>query len=311
MLPGSQSRQKGLGFGIIPYPSEPRMQLTRISNGEVTVDVAALGAEMQSIQTRDGRHWLWHGDAEHWTGRSPILFPMVGKAPNDTVSIDGERYQMSQHGFARRSAFELVVEETDRCVYRLEASEASRALYPFDFRLDVEHKLEGRAVVVTAEVTNLGKNVMPFGIGFHPAFAWPLPGAAGVHAVTLDNGAEPGLHRLSGGLVEPQSLPSPFETGRVVLGHELFAADAMIFPEGAGAGLRYGPETGPAIHFTWENLPNLALWTKPGSGFICLEPWHGTAAEVGGSDDLSERPYSELLGPGAAARYGFRAALEG
>lgn len=288
------------------------MQLTRIANAEITVDVAALGAEMQSIQTRDGRHWMWHGDAAFWTGRSPVLFPIVGRAPNDSVSVNGHRYQMSQHGFARRSNFALVVEESDRCVYRLEASEASRAMYPFDFRLDIEHRLDGRSVIVTAEVTNLGRGVMPYGIGFHPAFAWPLPGAgAAPHMVALDNGAAPALHRLSGGLVNPEKLASPFRDGVLLLDHGLFAADAMVFPEGAGAGLRYGPEDGPGIRFTWENLPNLALWTKPGAGYICLEPWHGTAAEVGGSDDLTERPYAELLGPGASGRYSFRAELEG
>ncbi len=288
------------------------MQLTRIANDQITVDVAALGAEMQSIQTRDGRHWLWHGDATYWTGRSPILFPIVGKAPNDTVSIEGERFQMSQHGFARRSNFELVVEESDRCVYRLTASEASRAMFPFDFQLDVEHRVEGRAVVVTAEVVNRDHRVMPFGIGFHPAFSWPLPGAGGQkHFIDLDEGGAPALHRLSGGLVNPQPLPSPFAEGRLELDHSLFAEDAMLFPEGAGAGLVYGPEKGPRVHFTWENLPNLALWSKSVAGFVCLEPWHGTAAEVGGSDDLGERPYSELLGPGARARFSFKAELRG
>ncbi len=288
------------------------MQLTRIGNGEITVDVAALGAEMQSIQTRDGRHWMWHGDASFWTGRSPILFPMVGRAPNDSVTIDGARYQMSQHGFARRSNFALVVEESDRCVYRLESSEASRAMYPFDFRLDVTHAIVGRAVTVTAEVTNIGQGVMPYGIGFHPAFSWPLPGGAGQqHVVTLRGGAEPMLQRLSGGLVEPEQLASPFAKGRLELNHDQFRHDALIFSEGAGAGLIYGPESGPSVAFSWENLPNFALWTKPGAGFICLEPWHGTAAEVGGSDDLAERPYSELLGPGATGRYGFTAELRG
>ncbi|WIY52355.1 aldose 1-epimerase family protein [Devosia sp. YIM 151766] len=286
------------------------MQLTRIANDDITVDVAALGAEMQSIQTRDGRHWLWHGDATFWTGRSPILFPMVGRAPNDTISIGGQRYQMSQHGFARRSNFTLVVEESDRCVYRLEASEASRAMYPFDFQLDVEHRLDGRAVSVTAEVTNRDHRVMPYGIGFHPAFAWPLPGAAGqTHFVTLDNGGEPDLYRLSRGLVRPEALASPFVAGRLELEHRLFEDDAMVFRDGAGAGLRFGTDTGPALRFSWENLPNFAFWSKPGAGYICLEPWHGTAAEVGGSDDLAERPYSELLGPGATGRYGFRAEI--
>jgi len=288
------------------------MQLTRISNSDLTVDVAALGAEMQSLSTRDGRNWLWSGDATYWTGRSPILFPMVGRAPMDVVSVGDKRYQMGQHGFARRSAFTLIEEWRERCTYRLEASEATKAMFPFDFRLDVEHRLEGRALIVTARVTNLDHEVMPYGVGFHPAFAWPLPGGEGQkHSVTLDNGANPELFRLSGGLVNPQPLPSPFEDGALVLNHSYFENDAMLFPEGAGAGVTYRAENGPSIRFTWDNLPNFALWTKPGAGFICLEPWQGTAAEVGGSDALDQRPYTALLGPGASAQYSFTANLVG
>jgi galactose mutarotase-like enzyme len=288
------------------------MQLTRISNGEVTVDVAALGAEMQSIQTRDGRHWMWHGDAAFWTGRSPILFPIVGRAPNDTLTIGGERFQMGQHGFARRSNFALVVEESDRVVYRLEASEASRAMYPFDFVLDVEHRLEGRGVVVTAEVRNRDARVMPFGIGFHTAFAWPLPGAGfGPHLVELENGSSPALYRLSGGLIGKEPVGAPFEDGALVLEHGLFTDDAMIFLEGAGSGLRYGPKDGPGVRCAWENLPNFAIWTKPGAGFVCIEPWHGTAPMTGASDAIEERPFTVMLAPGALSRHVFRVAVEG
>lgn len=288
------------------------MQLTRISNSDLTVDVAALGAEMQALSTRDGRNWLWSGDATYWTGRSPVLFPMVGRAPMDVISVGAERYQMGQHGFARRSAFTLVEEWREHCIYRLESSEATRAMYPFDFRLDVEHRLEGRAVIVTATITNRGDKVMPYGVGFHPAFAWPLPGGEGQsHSVTLDNGGEPALFRLSGGLVNPEPLASPFERGRLALNHADFEKDAMLFPEGAGRGLVYGSENGPSISFSWENLPNFALWTKPGAGFICLEPWQGTAAEVGGSDALDQRPYTAFLEAGAVGKYSFRAELVG
>jgi len=288
------------------------MQLTRISNSELTVDVAALGAEMQSLSTRDGRNWLWAGDAAYWTGRSPVLFPMVGRAPMDVVSFGDKRYQMGQHGFARRSAFSLIEEWREHCTYRLEASEATRAMFPFEFRLDVTHRLEGRAVIVSAEVSNLGSEEMPYGIGFHPAFAWPLPGGEGQpHDVRLENGGEPDMFRLSGGLIDPKPLTSPFAEGVLALNHADFVDDAMIFPEGAGTRAVYGSASGPQLKFSWQNLPNFALWTKPGAGFICLEPWQGMAAEVGGSDALDQRPYTAFLAPGAMAVYSFRAELEG
>lgn len=283
----------------------------RIGNDHLSVEISPLGAEMQSIVTGDGQSWLWDGDAAFWSGRSPVLFPIVGKAPNDHVSIEGHRYPMGQHGFARRSEFELVATGPDHCLFELRSSQSSSSIFPFDFTLALEHRVEGRGVVVTAEVSNADHRPMPFGIGFHPAFVWPLPGCAGAeHSVTLDNGGEPDLVRLSGGLVRPETLPSPFNKGELVLDHGLFAADAMLFPKGAGAGLRYAAG-GKAIRFTWENLPNFALWSKPGAPFICLEPWRGTAAEVGGSDGLAERPYCEVLGPGATGRYSFRAELVG
>jgi galactose mutarotase-like enzyme len=79
----------------------------------------------------------------------------------------------------------------------------------------------------------------------------------------------------------------------------------MIFPEGAGDGLTYGGEGGPSLKFRFENLPNLALWTKPGAPFLCIEPWHGTAPEIGAGDDITARPYSLSLAPGGTARFAF------
>ncbi|MEB3044947.1 aldose 1-epimerase family protein [Rhizobium mulingense] len=278
----------------------------RIGNQHLAVDVSSLGAEMQALTSNDGRSWLWTGDATYWAGRSPILFPIVGKAADDKLAIGGTVYPMAQHGFARRSEFSLAASTPTMCRHELPASAATRAAYPFDFLLAVEHAVRGRALTVTAEVNNRDARALPFGLGFHPAFVWPLPGAAGrPHTITLDNEGEPALVRLEGGLINPASLPSPFDKGRLVLDHAMFDKDAMIFPKGAGAGLRYGGEGGPSLRFQFENLPNLALWTKPGAPFLCVEPWHGTAAGAGGSAELSQRPYTTILSPGATARFAF------
>lgn len=280
--------------------------ITRISNPHLTVDVSSLGAEMQAITTPDGKAWLWNGDAALWNGRSPILFPMVGKASDDKITVEGRAYTMGQHGFARRSEFRLTASSEIMCCYELAASEVTRAVYPFDFRLALTHALDGRKLTLSAEVENRDSRPMPFGLGFHPAFPWPLPDAAGkAHTVTLDNGAEPALVRLEGGLVTSERHASPFTAGRLTLDRSMFDADAMIFPEGAGTGLTYAAEGGPALKFSFDNLPNLALWQKPGAPFICIEPWHGTAAELGGSGDLAKRPYGVTLASGEMTRFAF------
>ena len=286
--------------------------ITRLANAELSVEVSALGAEMQSLMTADGRNWLWTGDAAWWSGRSPVLFPMVGKAPDNRVTIEGVAYEMGQHGFARRSEFDLTAADDTLCRYELVASDATRAVYPFSFCLAITHSLEGRRLTVGSEVENRDSRPMPFGLGYHPAFPWPLPGAEGkVHTITLENGAEPRMLRLQDGLVLPDTLPSPFIAGRLVLDPDQFAADAMVFPDGAGTALTYAADGGPELRFTFDNLPNLALWQKPGAPFICIEPWHGTAAQFGGSGDLAQRPYVTVLPPGAKARFGFSVELPG
>jgi galactose mutarotase-like enzyme len=280
--------------------------IVRIANDQLSIEVSSLGAEMQSLRTSDGRDWLWNGDGAWWTGRSPILFPIVGKAPDNRIAVDGTSYEMGQHGFARRSEFVLAAESLSSCRFELASSDATRKVYPFDFLLSVTHSVEGRRLTVAAEVENRDTRAMPFGLGFHPAFLWPLPGAGeAAHTVTLDNGGEPLLTRLEDGLVTGDRLASPFSKGRLILAKEMFEADAMIFAEGAGNGLTYAAEGGPGLEFTFDNLPNVALWQKVGAPFLCVEPWHGTAAKVGSSAEVAERPYGTVLERGEKARFAF------
>ena len=284
----------------------------RIENADLVVEVSTLGAEMQSLKTADGRDWLWNGDATWWTGRSPILFPIVGKAPGDMLAVNGQTYPMAQHGIARRREFTLVEQSTNACRHQLVSTPETRAVYPFDFRLTLEHRLDGRKLSVTATVENTGDTPLPFGIGFHPAFLWPLPGAENKpHAVTLDNGAEPGVVQLEDGLIGKTLPTSPFEAGRLDLAHSLFDNDALIFPEGAGTGLTFGADDGPGLSFTFHNLPNIALWQKPGAPFLCIEPWHGMAAHAGGTAELVERPYTVALAAGDAMDFGFAVEVRG
>ena len=280
-----------------------------IASERLSASVAALGAETQSLTLKGRGELLWGGDPAWWSGRAPILFPMVGGAPGDTVAFDGATYPMAKHGFARRSTFVLEEAGPDWCRHVLTDSDETRAAYPFAFRLAVTHALEGATLTVTAEVENPGDRPLPFGFGFHPAFRWPLPGAEGQpHRVVLENGAEPPLARLgAGGLLAPGRLPSPFSAGVLTLDPALFEADAMIFPEGAGTALRLEADGQgvPALRFAFENTPHLGIWQKPGAPYICIEPWHGMAAEEGAGPEMTARPGTVTLAPGDSIRFGF------
>ena len=71
-----------------------------LSNSILTVQIAEHGAELQSIK-KDGKEYLWQGDAKFWGRRSPVLFPIVGRVWNNKYRHAGNTYEIGQHGFAR------------------------------------------------------------------------------------------------------------------------------------------------------------------------------------------------------------------
>lgn len=281
-------------------------EITHLSCGDFSAAVSAHGAELQSLRRGASEEFLWQGDPAHWGRRAPLLFPIVGRARGDTIEIGDWRGTMPKHGFARDSDFALIEAGPQHCIHELRESEATLALWPFAFALTLTHELHPDGLSVRAEIENRAAAEMPVSFGFHPAFNWPMPGASGPHRILRHGGDNPPLHRLREGLLNPETRPSPFEAGALRLAPELFAEDAMIFRDAAGAGVTLAGESGPRLRVDFENLPDLGLWTKPGAPFICIEPWRGTDALWGGSLQMAERPGILMLAPGARADFAIR-----
>lgn len=282
----------------------------KLENDSLSLSVAALGAEMQYLRTASGADLLWHGDAAFWSGRAPVLFPIVGRAVDDVINVAEHTAAMPQHGFARRSDFSLTEQTKVMCRHSLTDTSQSRAIYPFSFAMDVVHQLDGNTLRVSVEVRNEGSSPMPFGFGFHPAFNWPLPGAMGqAHHVTLAHGGMPQRVGIEDGLLRRGPVDGPFVDGDMIVEEGLFKEGALVFPNGADA-LRYGPRAGPSLSFEFHNLPDLALWRPKGAPFLCIEPWHGTASYLGDGPQMSERPNAITLAAEGISRFGYAVTVE-
>ncbi|SMP20499.1 aldose 1-epimerase family protein [Shimia sagamensis] len=282
-----------------------------LSNDHLSLSVAEMGAEMQYLRTQSGMDLLWDGDPAYWTGRAPVLFPIVGRAVDDRIAVGEHSADMAQHGIARRRAFALEEQSKLHCRHVLRADPETRAQYPFDFALYLTHALSNATLTVTARVENLSETEMPFGFGFHPAFHWPLPGAeTQPHLVQLQSGSSPTQQPLqSDGLLMPNREDGPFRKGCLGITEPLFKDGALVFPNGTEA-LRYGAKDGPGLSFTFHNLPDLALWKPVDAPFLCVEPWHGTASLVGDGPQIAERPNSVMLAAGEAAEFGYSVTAE-
>lgn len=278
-----------------------------IASTTLEAAISPMGAELVGLR-RPGRDLLWQGDPRVWAGISPILFPVVGKVRDDRVLVDGRAYSMPQHGFARRRVFEVVEAEPSRCRLRLTDDEETRAVYPFAFELELAYALTDDALAMSARVTNAGTRPLPAAFGFHPGFRWPLDPARTKRDYALWIDAEGPLRvaRLDGdGLIEDPAAPLPLEDGRLDLDEDLFARGALVLLGAHARRIVFGPRDGGGLHIalTPRNLPDLAVWMRPGGDFLCIEPWHGHADPASFRGELLDKPGSFRLAPATCMRF--------
>lgn len=281
-------------------PTESRDWI-RLRNAELTVDIDPQGAQLSVLRDAHGHDLLWNGDPAWWNGRAPILFPIVGALNGGCFRWKGREYSLPRHGFARNRRFEVVSHDSHNALFQLRDDEQTRAVYPFAFDLDVGYHIDAWQLTVEARVRNLGDAPMPASLGFHPAFRWPLhrglPRSG--HFIEFDGQELAPVRRLDGtGLLTTQRHSTPVEGSRLRLHDGLFAEDVVIFDSLGSRMLVYGAEDGPRLRIDFENAGFLGLWTRPGAGFLCIEPWRGVADPVDFDGELDAKPGICLLGPG-------------
>lgn len=234
------------------------------------------GALLISLQ-KDGREYLYF-DAENFISADrprcgmPVLFPCCGRNTDETVHLAGGSYHMPIHGFAHTSAWVVTAQGASPdagawAVLELRDSPVTRAIYPFDFVLQLTFRLQNGGLTVEHVCTNPGGAPLPFDFGYHPYFVMSELANASFTVPGEDH---------------PFTLPPGPETGR-------------SFP-GAGS-VRYvdlGSGSAVTVDYT-ANFDNLVLWSIPDKKFVCVEPWQG------GPDGLNNGTCT-LLPSGGKAR---------
>ncbi len=283
--------------------SNPRSAWISLNSGDLTAEIDPLGAQLSILKDRTGRDLLWNGNASIWTGRAPLLFPIVGALVEGTYRLGSELHHLSRHGFARGSPFQLIDLGRASAAFRLNSDDGLFERYPFHFELDVHYRLEGSTLSTTALIRNLGAEDMPASFGFHPGFNWPLPfgHARSSHFIEFEVDEPSPVRRLDhDGLLMPERHATPIIQRRLALDDSLFQKDVLIFDAVRSRSVSYGATSGPRIRLSFPDAPYLGVWTKPQAGFVCIEPWHGVADPQGFSGDFREKPGIFQVAPGAA-----------
>ena len=277
-----------------------------IENEYLKLTVTTWGAQVKSVVRKcDGVEHIWQADKAVWGYHAPILFPHAGKVVDGKIEAKGKVYESSQHGFARLKEHDFVEQSADTIVLELCANEETLTKFPYEFRLISTFTLEGDTVHHTLTVENLDSDVLPFGIGYHPAFTVPFDDkhVATDYELRFSETESPiCINNLPTGLMHGDLYHLPTNIQSLSVDENLFANDShcMVNLKSATLGL-YEKGTGRGVVCNIQEFPYTLIWSKPGMPkFVCIEPWHSLPSPENGSIKWEEKAAAAVLQPGEA-----------
>ena len=265
-----------------------------IKNSFIKAKIKLFGAELNSLQKIDeDLEYIWQGNPKYWARHSPVLFPIVGRLKDDSYFYKNQKYNMTQHGFARDKEFELVKNEADFIEFRLKSDEKTLEIYPFSFELYLSYKLEKNSLIVSYKVINKSNDKMPFSIGAHPAFNWTLKEDEKKedYFLEFENIKETKRYFLNDlGLVYKNEDLKIIDN-KIALNEELFKNDALVFNDLNIKTLTLKNSNNENfVKLNFENFPYLGIWSKPsGAPFVCIEPWFGVADDENSNQNFEDK----------------------
>ena len=268
---------------------------------------------MVSLKNNLGTELMWQTDSEDiWNDHAPLLFPVCGQLKDKGYSYNGVRYDMSSHGFAKRSKFILTTLDNDKILFELRSNEETRKIYPFDFILYASYELCDKDVIFSVTVKNLGKDIMPFMFGWHPGFVLPCNENCDIENYKIlfgDYQKVTWTPLQNGCFARPYGEDYKISDGAYTLCEkEIYDNDTMIFSD-CGNSIKLFAENQPfSLLMSWsDNLPYLCVWKEPENSakFICLEPWTGTPNNGEDEENFNSRKM-ERINPGESAIYTYK-----
>ena len=275
-----------------------------LENEALRVTVADAGAELVSVLDKEtGSERIWNADPAVWNRHAPILFPFVGRVTGGKYRFGGTEYPMkTQHGFARDMEFSCLKETPTSVTHCLTATDRTREIYPFEFRLTVRQSIgtgKSRRLRIEWTIENTGNEKMYYSIGGHPGFLLPegirkedcsivFPGKRELRYIQAD---------ATGFAVTREEKQLRLENGCAPYQDDI--PDTWIFEDSQvnTVGIA-GPDQQPLVTLECPQFPMLAVWANRNGPFICLEPWFGRTDDEGFTGSIDKKKGIESLESG-------------
>ena len=236
-----------------------------IKDGKLSAKIAPNNGGMLTQLTLDGTDVMaFHEDAVELTpmgaGGAPVMFPFPGRTADDTYVIENREYGMPMHGLVKNAAFAVKSRSENSVTLWCDGSSSQKeANYPFDYLLEIEYKVAGNSLSITARVTNHSDKPLPHCLGWHPFFkATDKASLVFEHSMTshydyINCKDEPTIENLD--------FSKKWD-------------DVFHTPKKKECTL-YNQRDGYKLRLVLDDAHNVLVVFSGSEGAICLEPWCG------------------------------------
>ncbi len=252
--------------------------MINIKNTYLTASFNELGAELKSLKYNE-TDYIWNGDEKYWPGSAPVLFPICSGLKDDEYYLDGIKYTLQKHGYARFKTFEVEAQTEDSVTFLLRSDEESKKQFPFDYELRIIYTLSGKTLNVKYDVKNLSEDTMYFSIGAHEGYSCP----EGIEEYDVILPEKETLYTsvLHGNVLGNEKELVIENSDTLALDYKYFTVDALVFKElKARSLILKNRNNGKALKINFEGADYFLIWSKQDAPFVCLEPWCGITDSV-------------------------------
>ncbi len=147
---------------IIPFPPMHLPKLTLTAPDGASAEVYLHGAHITSWKPANGEERLFVSQSAEFQegiairGGVPVVFPQFSGLG-----------ALAKHGFARNTAWELIETTGDSATLQLRDSEATRALWPYPFRIELKVIVGGQQLEMKLRIINTGDSAFTFTTALH------------------------------------------------------------------------------------------------------------------------------------------------
>ncbi|MPQ45104.1 aldose 1-epimerase family protein [Clostridium tarantellae] len=266
-----------------------------LDNENLSISINNIGGELYSIKGKKEKiEFLWNGNKDFWKFRSPILFPIVGKVNDGKYFVEGQPFELPQHGLARIKEFKMIEKTINSITFELMYNEDTLKVYPYKFSLKIKYFIFNDSLNIKYTVENLDNKTINFSIGGHPAFMCPILPEEKFedYYLEFEKNENANIMQINEfGYFTEQDIPYLKNEKFINFSPKGFTPDTLVFKNLKSSIINLKSKNhSKYIEFNFSNFPYLGIWTKStGAPFVCIEPWFGHADFVNFKGEFKDK----------------------